>query len=174
MGQSWASVRSKILKAVLESQYIPEASHCFICKEGKGCIRCHQCGPKNLLCFSCDEEYHKLNPLHDRDIFHEGFFQPVAPTVSLDSNGDLITTSMLIVRYLINFNFVLYQFFALSNNNIFIYSGHPCNHNISQTNPSTLWNLIYLTSDNDITIIMVTFNSEGYYAVVVEWLCRSN
>ena len=97
LGQSWASVRSKILKAVLQNQYIPSASHCVICKDAKGCIRCHQCGPKNLLCFSCDEEYHKLNPLHDRDIFHEGFFQPVAPTVSLDSNGDLITTGMLIL-----------------------------------------------------------------------------
>ena len=99
LGQSWASIRPKILKAVLDTEVL-ESSVCTICIRAQACVRCHNCGLKNVLCVTCDEEVHNKKPLHDREIFHEGFFKPVAPTVSLDSNGNLITSCMCFLMYI--------------------------------------------------------------------------
>ena len=104
LGQSWATTRPNILKAVLAAEYITTDSQCLICKDSKpSCIRCHQCGIQAVICVDCDEEIHLRNPLHDREIFYEGFFNPVAPTISMDSSGDLITVCEFLFIYLFQY-----------------------------------------------------------------------
>ena len=91
LGKSWASKRPEILQALLEMECLSPPSFCVLCKKGQACVRCHQCGLNEVMCLKCDEEIHCRNPFHDRDIYHEGFFKPVAPSVSLDSDGNLMS-----------------------------------------------------------------------------------
>ena len=51
LGQAWSKrmmVSIKILRVVLKTQNVPEASNCVICIEARGFILCHQCG-SNVL-----------------------------------------------------------------------------------------------------------------------------
>ena len=89
VGQSWASVRPQIMRAVLENEFL-RSCVCMVCMEAQGLVKCIHCGMK-ILCTQCDDEEHRKNLLHDREIFHDGFFKPVSPNVLLGSNGDLIT-----------------------------------------------------------------------------------
>lgn len=64
---------------------------CMVCMdEAQGLVKCIHCGMK-ILCTQCDDEEHRKNLLHDREIFHDGFSKPVPSNVLLGSNGDLIT-----------------------------------------------------------------------------------
>ncbi|KAL9977480.1 hypothetical protein ACROYT_G014886 [Oculina patagonica] len=56
-------------------------------KKDQAHVRCLQCGLKDIMCAKCDDDVHRRSPFHDRDIYHEEFFKPVAPSVSLDSEG---------------------------------------------------------------------------------------
>ena len=47
------------------------------------------------MCAKCDDDVHRRNPFHDREIYHEGFFKPVAPSASLDGEGNLTTVGKL-------------------------------------------------------------------------------
>ena len=78
VGQSWASVRPQIMRAVLENEFL-RSRVCMVCMEAQGLVKCIHCGMK-ILCTQCDDEEHKKNPLHDREIFHDGFFKPVRAT----------------------------------------------------------------------------------------------
>lgn len=91
LDKSWASKRPEILQSLLEMECLTPSRFCVLCKQGQACVRCHQCGLKEVICLKCDEEVHSRNPFHDRDVYHEGFFKPVAPSVSLDSDGNLIS-----------------------------------------------------------------------------------
>ena len=91
LGKSWAKKRPEILEALLEMESLSPSSLCLQCKVDQACIRCYQCGLKEVICSRCDEKVHSRNPFHDRDIYHEGFFKPVAPSVSVDGDGNLIT-----------------------------------------------------------------------------------
>ena len=44
-------------------------------------VRCHQRGSAQYMCEICDAEVHKHHSLHDREIWSEGFFKPVPPTI---------------------------------------------------------------------------------------------
>ncbi len=80
---TWESSRAAIFKAVLESQAVPSPDAlCFIC--GKAAvILCCQCGPRVLMCSTCDEEIHEKKPLHDRDVWMNEFFQEIPPTTTV-------------------------------------------------------------------------------------------
>lgn len=97
VGQSWASVRPQIMRAVLENEFL-RGRVCMVCMEAQGLVKCIHCGMK-ILCTQCDDEEHKKNPLHDREIFRDGFFKPVPPNVSLDSNGDVITVVCVVFSF---------------------------------------------------------------------------
>ena len=62
-----------------------------LCKKGQAWVRCHQCRLEEVMCLKCDEEKRSRNTFHDRDIYHEGFFKPVTSSVSLDSDGHLMS-----------------------------------------------------------------------------------
>ena len=67
---NWESSRASIFSALLKSHAIPcPESICFICKKENAVIRCHQCGPRVLLCSNCDEVVHEKKSLHDRDVW---------------------------------------------------------------------------------------------------------
>lgn len=74
-------------------------------------FRCHQCGPGQLVCTACDASIHQQKPLHDRQVWLDGFWLPVAPTItktgteaSLSSQG-IRTTHCLDVQMLLQLNF---------------------------------------------------------------------
>ena len=91
LDKSWASKRPEIFQALLEMESLSPSSSCVLCKKDTACVCCHHCGLKEVMCLKCDEEVHSGNPFHDRDIYHDGFFKPVAPSVSLDSDGNFIS-----------------------------------------------------------------------------------
>lgn len=91
LGKSWASKRPKIMMSLIEMESLLLSSLCVHCRKDQAHVRCRQCGLKDIMCVKCDDEVHRRNPFHDRDIYYEGFFKPVAPSVSLDSEGNLTT-----------------------------------------------------------------------------------
>jgi len=91
LDKSWASKRPEIFQALLEMESLSPSSSRVLCKKGAACIRCHHCGLKEVMCLKCDEEVHSRKPFHDRDIYHDGFFKPVAPSASLDKDGNLMS-----------------------------------------------------------------------------------
>ena len=57
---------------------------CSKCKPNNAVLRCSECGPYHLLCVECDPDIHWMYPLHDREIWKDGFFQFVPPHITLD------------------------------------------------------------------------------------------
>ncbi|XP_028417750.1 uncharacterized protein LOC114542274 [Dendronephthya gigantea] len=88
--ENWESSRSAIFDALLKSHAVPSPDNiCFLCNEGCAVVRCHECGPRVLLCSACDEKVHETNPLHDRDVWVNGFFQEIPPTTIVSEDGSL-------------------------------------------------------------------------------------
>lgn len=84
----WENSRSTIFAAVLKSHATPNIEAvCFMCREDRAVVRCRHCGPTALLCSNCDEATHETNPLHDREIWVNGFYQPVPPTETVLTDG---------------------------------------------------------------------------------------
>ena len=84
----WENSRSAIFAAVLKSCATPNIEVvCSVCKEDSAVIRCRDCGPTALLCNNCDKTIHDAKPLHDRDIWVNGFYQPVPPTETVSTDG---------------------------------------------------------------------------------------
>jgi hypothetical protein len=84
----WENSRSAIFAAVLKSHATPNIEAvCFMCREDRAVIRCRNCGPTVLLCNNCDETTHETKPLHDRDIWVNGFYQSVPPTETVLTDG---------------------------------------------------------------------------------------
>jgi hypothetical protein len=84
----WENSRFTIFAAVLKSHATPNIEAvCFMCREDRAVVRCRHCGPTALLCSNCDEATHETNPLHDREIWVNGFYQPVPPTETVLTDG---------------------------------------------------------------------------------------
>ena len=85
----WETSRCAIFAVMLKSHAIPtNKTVCSECSKERA-IRCLDCGPGVLLCDSCDEALHQMKPLHDREIWINGFYQQVAPTETVLSDGSL-------------------------------------------------------------------------------------
>ena len=110
--ETWTEMRSTIMEAKLCQAYLPDvvcftvwlgtiytlrAIYSFICslslcimqlcskcKQNDAILRCSECGPHHLLCVECDRDIHWMYPLHDREIWKDGFFQFVPPHITLD------------------------------------------------------------------------------------------
>ena len=92
---AWEGSQAAIFNALLVSHAIPSSdSACFICGNNAAVIRCLQCGPRLLMCSSCDNEVHVKKPLHDRDVWMNGFFQEIPPTTIVNDDGSLGFASM--------------------------------------------------------------------------------
>lgn len=76
MEGDWSTKRQDILQQLLELQ-APldehEQKQCFGCNEAMAVFRCADC-MGSYLCSACDKLIHKLNPLHDREVFRHGFY----------------------------------------------------------------------------------------------------
>lgn len=91
---NWESGRASILSALLKSHAIPSfESLCHLCMSRPAIIRCHHCGPTVLICHDCDESIHEKKSMHDRDVWINGFFQPISSTETVLENGSLGFTS---------------------------------------------------------------------------------
>ena len=88
---------------VLQSNSIsPTGAKCLMCNEAFAVIRCCQCSSSMLLCSGCDSGVHQIiqkNPLHDRDVWINGFFQDAPPTVTALEDGSLGFTSMVMLSF---------------------------------------------------------------------------
>ena len=84
----WENSRADIFAAVLKSHATPNIEAvCFMCRDDTAVVRCRNCGPTVLLCTNCDETTHQTKPLHDRDIWVNGFYQSVPPTETILTDG---------------------------------------------------------------------------------------
>ncbi|XP_046861961.1 uncharacterized protein LOC124455341 [Xenia sp. Carnegie-2017] len=61
---------------------------CCRCNENEAVLRCRQCGVLRYICQECDD-VHKNNPLHDREVWLDGYFQYIKPTQSISSDGKI-------------------------------------------------------------------------------------
>ena len=76
LNAKWEDHRSDIMEYVLTyaGYHAEKCSRCMSVGND-ALIRCHQCGPGNLL------------PLHDREIFDDGYYRPVPPSESIFQDG---------------------------------------------------------------------------------------
>ena len=51
---------------------------CSCCGQGNPLFRCQDCGLPNYMCSACDERIHYTQPLHDREMWHNGYFEPIS------------------------------------------------------------------------------------------------
>ena len=87
---NWESNRESLFSALLKSHMVPSRDAiCFFRNKKNAVIRCHQCGPRVLMCSNCDERIHEQKPLHDRDVWMNGFFQEISPTDAVLEDGSL-------------------------------------------------------------------------------------
>jgi hypothetical protein len=89
------------MEAKLCQAYLPDVV-CSRCKQSTAILRCCDCGPCNLLCGDCDREVHWLHPLHDREVWKDGFFQYIPPHITIDSE-----TLSLVEQGVLCFAFIL-------------------------------------------------------------------
>ena len=75
---------------------------CYRCNLQEAVIRCIECVQYGTyLCYSCDDEVHSLSPFNDQEVFPNGFFQNIKPTISVDAKGCLVTISEYL-KYIFN------------------------------------------------------------------------
>ncbi|PFX12757.1 hypothetical protein AWC38_SpisGene23234 [Stylophora pistillata] len=79
------------MMSLLELEPLLPSVPCIHCKKDQPLVRCRQRGLKEIMCAKCDNDVYRRNPFHDREIYHEGFLKCVAPSVSLDREGNLTT-----------------------------------------------------------------------------------
>ena len=73
LGKSWANKRLQMRKSLLELEPLLPSAPCVHCKKDQSLVRCRQCGLKEIMCAKCDNDVHRRNPFHDREIDHEGY-----------------------------------------------------------------------------------------------------
>ncbi|XP_028403925.1 uncharacterized protein LOC114526511 [Dendronephthya gigantea] len=90
--ENWENARGAIFHSVLCSFAPPTSSlHCSkIDCPNDAQLRCKQCGVFQYLCVNCDEEVHQCQPLHDREVWINGYFQYILPTESITDDGKLV------------------------------------------------------------------------------------
>ena len=59
---------------------------CSKCKQNNAILWCSECEPHYLLCVDCDQNIQWMDPLHDREIWKDGFFQFVPHILPLMFN----------------------------------------------------------------------------------------
>ena len=52
-----------------------------------------------FMCSSCDEKVHQGLLFHNRDVFFNGYFNTIPPTVVIDEKGNMQTTGKLNMLY---------------------------------------------------------------------------
>ena len=60
---------------------------CSSCGQDNPLFRCQDCGLLNYMCSACDEKIHSTLPLHDREMWHNGYFEPISSV----TNESIIT-----------------------------------------------------------------------------------
>lgn len=88
--ENWESMREKIFNVTVSSFAPPlSAMKCCRCNENEAVLRCRQCGVLRYICRECDDDVHENNPLHDREVWLDGYFQYIKPTQSISSDGKI-------------------------------------------------------------------------------------
>lgn len=56
--------------------------HCFkvcsSCGQDNSLCRCQNCGLPNNMCSACDEKVHSTLALHDQEVWHNGYSEPIS------------------------------------------------------------------------------------------------
>ena len=89
---NWEASRKHLFEQMLR-HFAPNIQKCFLCNSHNAIFRCLQCVNYIGICGSYDEKIHSSNPFHDREVFFNGFYQNIKPTVSVDKEGCLVTVS---------------------------------------------------------------------------------
>lgn len=85
----WESIRPSIWKYLLEEEHVDGL--CDFCDK-KAVIKCCDCN-LNILCQSCDKNFHQAYPYHNRFSFIDGFLQPLSPLECINDSYDIESTS---------------------------------------------------------------------------------
>ena len=64
--QGWENIRDAMLRAVIESEWIPDGSLCTECRTANAMFRCLKCGAGVFYCEACVSTVHSIN----RNVFH--------------------------------------------------------------------------------------------------------
>ena len=86
---NWETTRQAIFEAVLGCEAAVDRQ-CSHCGSGQAFVRCYQCSSTNMLCVDCDLVIHNNLPFHDRSILYKGTYEPVKPTLTVDTEGNLV------------------------------------------------------------------------------------
>ena len=85
--ENWETIRETIFTSALSSLTPPSSPVlCCRCAVNEAVLRCRQCGVLQYLCAQCDDETHCSQPLHDREMWLDGYFQAISPTQSVSCN----------------------------------------------------------------------------------------
>ena len=94
---NWEASRKCLFEQMLKVSS-PNVQKCCRCNTEAAIFRCSQCVYNNL-CSLCDEAVHCSNPLHDREAFLNGFYQPIKPTLSVNADSHLVTVSKCVISF---------------------------------------------------------------------------
>ena len=93
--ESWADSRTALCETLLKARFaVRDAANCMKCLKETAVLRCHECPSTKYLCGSCDKNLHEVFPFHDRDAIVNEHYQPIPPTLSMNSSGEWVTIGM--------------------------------------------------------------------------------
>ena len=88
----WLEDMDSILSIVKKKKTM--TGPCMVCWESSAIIRCKEC--QQQMCNLCDQAVHHNSPLHNRQSFSKGFFQPLSPCEILNENQEITEEGMYI------------------------------------------------------------------------------
>lgn len=103
--ENWSTSRSMLFSCLLLKECIPEDKiGCSKCKINVAILRCAAC--RELLCFECDIDVHNIHHFHDRETWHNGFYQGIS------NNHTVIDGALAPIGMLSHFKYpcMTYQF----------------------------------------------------------------
>ena len=85
--ENWCAVRNELYSTFLFTKCIPPTDiSCTLCRENLAVIRCSEC--RALLCSECDKDEHIRFPFHDKEVWINGYFEPVGNCMTV-INGEI-------------------------------------------------------------------------------------
>ena len=85
--ENWCAMRNEFYSTLLFAQSIPRTEiSCSQCKQNAAVIQCSEC--RKLLCSECDDEEHIGFPFHDREVWLNGYFEPIGNCMAV-INGEI-------------------------------------------------------------------------------------
>nr|XP_045593645.1 uncharacterized protein LOC123755239 [Procambarus clarkii] len=118
----WGERRSMLFSWTLSKLGVPDKGKCCVqCRSCEASIKCEDCF--HFLCHKCDQQQHFVMPFHQRFCWKNGFFEPLDPTQTVCSDGNVIHWKPVVPAHPPNScpNCSESKFTTLSSNNLCIF-----------------------------------------------------